>query len=423
MGQQIYNTSGSGNWTVPGLVTSVTVTCVGAGATGNGSAGGGGGGGAYAQTTSYSVTPGASIPYVVGDGTSSLFGHRDTSFNSGAILAAGGSIGTTGSGGAGGLATDSTGSTKHDGGTGGNATFGNGGGGGGASANAAGAGANGTNGVSSSVAGTGGAGSGIGGSGGNGGASGHNNGFPGTSPGGGGGGAFTVMGTGGNGADGYIQIDWTTASPPCGSTRATKQIDTESRIMQKNVASQLITVQMTTATDGSDFSGTVTVYVTGDNGTQTIGGTSSGVCVSKGRGLYTYIPTQAETNYNVIDFTFAGTGAITISREVSTSCDANLISLLGNPTAAAGLADACSAIIRGVASGTPTTTNIPTSSLSPAAAVTDQFKGQVLVFNAGTSTTNLRGQRTTISGSSSGGILTVDVLTTAPVSGDTFTIE
>lgn len=48
--------------------------------------------------------------------------------------------------------------------------------------------------------------------------------------------------------------------------------------MKKNVASQRIGAQLVSATDGSAFTGTVTVYVTGDAGTQAIGSVGSGVC-------------------------------------------------------------------------------------------------------------------------------------------------
>lgn len=80
--------------------------------------------------------------------------------------------------------------------------------------------------------------------------------------------------------------------------------------MLKNVAGQFVGVQMVSAADGTAFSGTVTVYVTVDNGTQTIGAVGSGVCTHKGNGLHNYAPSQAETNGNSIQFTFIGTGAI-----------------------------------------------------------------------------------------------------------------
>ncbi len=70
-----------------------------------------------------------------------------------------------------------------------------------------------------------------------------------------------------------------------------------------------------------------------------------------------------------------------------------------------------------------TTTSIVTSSIAPSAAVTDQFKGRIVLFDSTTTTTNLRGQATDITGSSTGGVLTVTALTTAPVSGDTFVIQ
>ncbi|MCP5005444.1 MAG: hypothetical protein GY941_16130, partial [Planctomycetes bacterium] len=88
--------------------------------------------------------------------------------------------------------------------------------------------------------------------------------------------------------------------------------------MKKNVAGQSIGVQMITVADGSAFTGTVTVYVTGDAGTQAIGDTSSGVCTHKGNGYHTYVPTQAETNYDFIAFTYIGTGAIPVTSQVYT---------------------------------------------------------------------------------------------------------
>lgn len=79
-------------------------------------------------------------------------------------------------------------------------------------------------------------------------------------------------------------------------------------------------------------------------------------------------------------------------------------------------------LVRGVCTTGGSTTSIVTSSLLPAAAVADQFKGRVVIFDKETTTANLRGQATDITGSSSGGVLTVAALTTAPASGDTFAI-
>lgn len=89
--------------------------------------------------------------------------------------------------------------------------------------------------------------------------------------------------------------------------------------MKKNVAGQKIGIQMVSATDGSAFTGTVTVSVTGDAGTQATGSVGSGVCAHEGNGFHTYAPAQAETNYDHIGFTFTGTGAVPSTVQLFTS--------------------------------------------------------------------------------------------------------
>lgn len=88
--------------------------------------------------------------------------------------------------------------------------------------------------------------------------------------------------------------------------------------MQKNVAGQKIGAQMVSATDGSAFTGTVTVYVTLDAGTQGIGTVGSGICTHEGNGYHTYAPSQAETNGTLAAFTFIGTGAVPATVQVFT---------------------------------------------------------------------------------------------------------
>lgn len=78
-----------------------------------------------------------------------------------------------------------------------------------------------------------------------------------------------------------------------------------------NTAGQAVGAQLTNASSGADFTGTVTVYVTIDAETQTIGSVGSGLCTHEGKGYHTYRPSQAETNGDIIAFTFTGTGAIT----------------------------------------------------------------------------------------------------------------
>ena len=87
------------------------------------------------------------------------------------------------------------------------------------------------------------------------------------------------------------------------------------------------------------------------------------------------------------------------------------------------LAQALKTAVTGVVGSSSTTTSVVTSSMSPAAAVSDQFKGLILKFTDDTTTANLRGQGCEITTNTSGGVLTVSSLTTAPVSGDTFVIQ
>jgi hypothetical protein len=86
---------------------------------------------------------------------------------------------------------------------------------------------------------------------------------------------------------------------------------------------------MINASDGSAFTGAVTVYVCGDAGTQTVGSVGSGVCTHEGNGYHTYAPSQAETNYSLIAFTFVGTGAIPATVQIET-VDSALTERLSN---------------------------------------------------------------------------------------------
>ena len=108
--------------------------------------------------------------------------------------------------------------------------------------------------------------------------------------------------------------------------------------MIKNTASQKIGAQLVSATDGSNFTGTVTVYVTVDAGTQTIGSVGSGICTSEGKGLHTYAPSQAETNGDHLAFTFEGTGAVTATVQVYTIAG-DAFTRLGAPAGASVSAD------------------------------------------------------------------------------------
>lgn len=81
-------------------------------------------------------------------------------------------------------------------------------------------------------------------------------------------------------------------------------------------------------------------------------------------------------------------------------------------------------VIRGTVGGSPTTTTMTPSAITPAGAVADQFKGRILVFDNDTSTAALRGQATDITANTSASLpaFTFTALTTAPSSGDSFSI-
>lgn len=80
--------------------------------------------------------------------------------------------------------------------------------------------------------------------------------------------------------------------------------------MKRNVSGQTVGCQLVSATDGSAFTGSVTVYITGDAGTQSVGSVGGGACTHEGNGFHTYAPAQGETDYAHVAFTFVGTGAV-----------------------------------------------------------------------------------------------------------------
>lgn len=87
--------------------------------------------------------------------------------------------------------------------------------------------------------------------------------------------------------------------------------------MRRNIAGQFIGCQLVSKTDGSPVTtGTTTVYVTGDAGTQAAGSVGSGACTHEGNGFWTYAPAQAETNYTHVAFTFVNTSAVNATVQV-----------------------------------------------------------------------------------------------------------
>jgi hypothetical protein len=86
--------------------------------------------------------------------------------------------------------------------------------------------------------------------------------------------------------------------------------------MRKNVAGQIICAQLLSSTTGAAVtSGTTTVYVLGDGGTQAEG---AGTVTHEGNGCWSYAPAQAETDYSHVAFTFVNTSALTATVQVYT---------------------------------------------------------------------------------------------------------
>lgn len=97
-----------------------------------------------------------------------------------------------------------------------------------------------------------------------------------------------------------------------------------------------------------------------------------------------------------------------------------------NTTAAVNLGKSAADMGRGTCTTGGTTTSIPTSAFSPGGAgiVSGQFIGRTIIFDGNTSTSALQGQATNITANTSGATptFTVTALTTAPSSGDTFSV-
>lgn len=83
--------------------------------------------------------------------------------------------------------------------------------------------------------------------------------------------------------------------------------------MRKNVAGQVVTAQMNSRVDGSPLTSAVSVYVLVDGGTLTVGG---GTLTHEGDGLWSYVPTAAETNGNHVAFQFRHASGVYTDRQV-----------------------------------------------------------------------------------------------------------
>ena len=150
--------------------------------------------------------------------------------------------------------------------------------------------------------------------------------------------------------------------------------------MLKNVSGQKVGAQLITAADGTPFTGSVTVAVTGDAGTQATGSVGSGACTHEGGGYHTYAPAQAETNYDLAAFTFSGTGAISTTVQIYTRPTTGLLA----PTTLGRTLDVTSGGCAGVdwANGEAPTTTLGLSGTTVKTATDVETKATAILKNA-----------------------------------------
>jgi hypothetical protein len=179
--------------------------------------------------------------------------------------------------------------------------------------------------------------------------------------------------------------------------------------------------------------------ITSGTGTDqlSVSGGNAKADVAKINGISTSSVTTVNANIGATQpVNFTGTGASALVKSdmvdvagaaVSTSSaqlGVNLVQLNGSASAASNLSKSTDAMARSTVTTGATTTSIPTSACSPAGAVSDQFKGRIITFDGNTATAALRGQSTDITANTNAAnpTFTVTALTTAPASGDTFTV-
>lgn len=168
--------------------------------------------------------------------------------------------------------------------------------------------------------------------------------------------------------------------------------------MKKNVASQVVGAQLNSKTDGSAVTtGTTTVYVTGDGGTQAAGSVGSGACTHEGQGFWTYAPAQAETNYDHVAFTFTNTSAVAATVQIYTSYPqtGDNYARLGAPAGASVSADV--AAVKADTAAVKTKTDFLPSATAGAA-------GGVFIAGTNAATTITTGLTTTFTGNLTGSV-------------------
>lgn len=187
--------------------------------------------------------------------------------------------------------------------------------------------------------------------------------------------------------------------------------------MYKNTASQKIAMFAFDAATGLPKTGdaaNITAYVSKDWGsvTQLTDTSATEMDNTNAKGWYLFDVTATECNADAL--LFSGK---------STTSNISVVGVLVFTTSI-NLAKTAAIVGRGTCTTGGSTTSVVTSAFAPTAIAADQFKGRTIVFDADTTTTELRGQATNITANNSVNppTFTVSTITTAPASGDTFSV-
>lgn len=193
--------------------------------------------------------------------------------------------------------------------------------------------------------------------------------------------------------------------------------------MKKNVASQKVGAQMVSASDGSAFAGPVTVSVTIDAGVQATGSVGSGACAHEGNGYHTYAPAQAETNGDLVAFTFTGTGAIPQTVQMYTTFPQTGDAYAETVSGTYGLS-----IIENLVDGLETTIGAAGAGLSAIpwnaswdAEVQSEVNDGLVAYNAASTTNITAGTLTTVTNLTNLPAITAGWLTATGIAADAIT--
>lgn len=103
--------------------------------------------------------------------------------------------------------------------------------------------------------------------------------------------------------------------------------------MIKNLSGQVAGGQVINATTGAAFAGAVTVTIVGDGVNRGVGSVGGGAATLIENGYYVYFPSQAETDFDSVAFTFVGTGAIPATTTYDTIPEAAQVAVQSSTTA------------------------------------------------------------------------------------------